>query len=146
MIRCLDFSTTNYPSILFFVGPGFVCLVKAFDCQIIAGNQLMDAGRIHFVPESKLDISHSMGFRSYSEISERMILLLTLHLFEQSLVCRLAWIPWCLGTWTRIVLHQFQSESRTTTTFGLLVTVRVYSLLQVMHECVRGAFSCNACM
>lgn len=28
------------------------------------GNQLMDAGRIHFVPESKLDISHSMGFRN----------------------------------------------------------------------------------
>ena len=31
----------------------------------MAGNQLMDAGRIHFVPESKLDISHSMGFRPF---------------------------------------------------------------------------------
>eukprot|EP00913_Durusdinium_trenchii_P009921 g9312.t1 len=42
----------------------FLLLSCAFDCQIIAGNQLMDAGRIHFVPESKLDISHSMGFRN----------------------------------------------------------------------------------
>jgi len=28
------------------------------------GNQLMDAGRIHFIPDAKLDISHSMGFRN----------------------------------------------------------------------------------
>ena len=29
----------------------------------MAGNQLMDAGRVHFIPEAKLDIAHSMGFR-----------------------------------------------------------------------------------
>eukprot|EP00931_Biecheleriopsis_adriatica_P083944 TRINITY_DN5762_c0_g1_i1.p1 TRINITY_DN5762_c0_g1~~TRINITY_DN5762_c0_g1_i1.p1 ORF type:complete len:312 (+),score=56.90 TRINITY_DN5762_c0_g1_i1:99-1034(+) len=28
------------------------------------GNQLMDAGRVHFTPEAKLDIAHSLGFKN----------------------------------------------------------------------------------
>ena len=70
----------------------------------------MDAGRIHFVPESKLDITHSMGFRQSTSVFLVHPMIPTL--------C----FPGLSGIWTPIALLPSLLVNRTTTISGLLVS------------------------
>ena len=79
----------------------------------------MDAGRIHFVPESKLDITHSMGFRQLS---------------TSVVFCSSLCFPALSGIWTPIALLPSLLVNRTTTISGLLVSASDVSTKEKQSE------------